>query len=202
MLCRKNHKLFLNLLLVGLFLFNFSKTIAQPIILNPVSVSYFQPKFGINTGILFNHEDFLFDLGLGLEEIGYNFSATLNGSFRPYYKTVLSKESDHLYWQLKERVTQFSIDLEKRFFFLEFENRSKIGVYALLKAGYFYGKYKGLSKKRNNEFTVNPGGGITLQFSKMSRLSIGYLYLNQNPYAHPHTFNLKFSIYTHKNNNQ
>ncbi|WP_417265787.1 hypothetical protein [Brumimicrobium sp.] len=177
------------------------KSYAQPITLNPFGVSYFQPKFGINMGTFFNHQDFLFDFGLGLEELGYDFSVTFNGSFRPYYKTVFFKEADNLFWQVEEKVVQFSIDLEKRFYFLEFANNSKIGLYALLKAGYFFGTYKGLSKNRNQEFGLTPGGGFSWQFSKMSRFSFGYLYFSQNPYAHPHTFNLKLSLYINNEKN-
>ncbi|HLV42434.1 MAG TPA: hypothetical protein VKY37_09155 [Brumimicrobium sp.] len=171
------------------------KAIAQPIPINPFGVSYFQPKFGLNLGTFFNGEDFLFDFGLGLEELGYDFSITFNGSFRPYYKTVYFKESDKMYWQIEEKVVQFSLDLEKRFYFLEFVNSSKLGLYGILKVGYFYGTYKGLSKNRNQNFGITPGGGLSWQFSKMARLSAGYLYFNQNPYADPHTVNLKLSLY-------
>ena len=72
------------------------KSNAQPILTNPFSGSYFQPSFGINAGTLINTEDFLFDFGLGLEEIGYDYSITFNGSFRPYRKTVLFEESNNL----------------------------------------------------------------------------------------------------------
>jgi len=199
---KKNHRLFLSLLFICFFSISPLRTLSQPIGTNPFAVSYFQPKFGLNVGAFFNHQDFLFDFGLGLEELGYDFSVTFNGSFRPYYKTVHFKESDHLFWQVEEKVVQFSIDLEKRFFFLEFANRSKLGLYGILKAGYFFGTYKGLSKNRNQEFGLTPGGGIAWQFSKMSRLSFGYLYFNQNPYAHPHTFNLKLSLYINKDEQQ
>ena len=184
--------------LASLLLINPLKSSAQPILTNPFSVSYFQPNFGINLGTIFNHEDFLFDFGIGLEELGYDFSATFNGSFRPYYKKVVFKEEENLYYQVQEKVLQFSIDLEKRFYFVHFMNSSKIGLYAMMKFGYFYGTYKGLKKNRNNTFAVTPGGGLSWQFSKNSRVNLGYLYLNQNPYAHPHMINLKLSIFINK----
>ena len=174
------------------------KSDGQPILTNPLSGSYFQPHFGINAGTFFNHEDFLFDFGLGLEELGYDFSITFNGSFRPYYKKVLFEEADNLFYQVQERVLQFSIDFEKRFYFIQFMNSSKIGVYAMMKFGYFYGTYKGLKKNRNDTFTITPGAGLSWQFSKISRLNLGYLYFDQNPYANPHTINLKLSLFINK----
>ena len=198
MLLNNFHKTITGLLFVCFLSATPLKSNAQPIPINPFGVSYFQPKFGINMGTFFNHQDLLLDFGVGLEELGYDFSITFNGTFRPYYKTVYFKESDNMYWQIEEKVVQFSIDLEKRFYFFEFENNSKIGLYALLKAGYFYGTYKGLNENRNKDFGITPGGGIAWQFSKLSRLSVGYLYFNQNPYAHPHTINLKLSLYINK----
>ncbi|WP_234369145.1 hypothetical protein [Brumimicrobium mesophilum] len=149
-------------------------------------------------GTIFNHEDFLLDFGLGFEELGYDFSASLNGSFRPYYKTVLLEESDNFYYQLQEKVFQFSIDLEKRFYFIQFMNSSKVGLYAMAKFGYFYGTYKGLSEDRNNGFAITPGAGLSWQFSKISRINLGYLYLNQNPSSNPHMLNIKFSVFINK----
>src|SRR5690554_1546770 len=88
-----------------LILISFSKIAnSQAIFTNPLSTSYFQPKFGINAGMLFNHEDFLFDFGLGLEDLGYDYSVTFNGSFRPYFKKVVFKEADNLYYQVQEKV--------------------------------------------------------------------------------------------------
>ncbi len=195
-------KIVLSFSLVSFLLVNPMKSNAQPILSNPFSVSYFQPAFGINMGTFFNHEDFLFDFGLGLEELGYDFSATFNGSFRPYYKKVVFKESDNLYYQVQEKVLQFSIDLEKRFYFIQFMNSSKIGMYAMMKFGYFYGTYKGLKENRNKSLAINPGAGFSWQFSKVSRINLGYLYFNQNPYAHPHTINLKLSMFINKDEMQ
>ena len=175
------------------------KSNAQPILTNPFSGSYFQPSFGINAGTLINTEDFLFDFGLGLEEIGYDYSITFNGSFRPYRKTVLFEESNNLFYQAQERVLQFSLDLEKRFYFIQFMNSSKVGFYAMMKVGYFYGTYKGLKQNRNNTFIINPGAGLSWQFSEMSRVNLGYLYFNQNPFSAPHMINIKLSLFINNN---
>lgn len=191
-------KLTLAFTFICLLMVNPLKSNAQPILSNPFSASYFQPHFGINMGTIFNHEDFLLDFGLGFEELGYDFSVSLNGSFRPYYKKVLFKQSSNLFYQVQEKVIQFSLDLEKRFYFIQFPNSSKIGLYAMMKFGYFYGTYKGLSDDRNNTFAFNPGAGLSWQFSKVSRLNLGYLYMNQNPYSNPHMINLKLSFFFNK----
>ncbi|PWH81876.1 hypothetical protein [Brumimicrobium oceani] len=191
-------KALLTLLTLCFLLVNSFKSTGQPILTNPLAGSYFQPNFGINLGTFFNHEDFLFDFGLGLEELGYDFSATFNGSFRPYYKKVVFEEDENLFYQVQEKVLQFSIDLEKRFYFIHFMNSSKIGLYAMMKFGYFYGTYKGLKENRNKTLSLTPGAGLSWQFSKISRLNLGYLYFNQNPYADPHTINLKLSMFINK----
>lgn len=190
-----NRKLRFSIVFVFAMVFCISSAKAQAFFTNPFAPSYFQPKFGLNAGTFFNHEDFLFDFGLGLEELGYDFSATINGSFRPYYKKVFFEESDHLYYQVQEKVLQFTLDLEKRFYFLEFKNANKIGLYGILKFGYFFGSYKGLKKARNDSFTFTPGAGLSWQIGKNTRLSLGYLLFNQNPYAHPHTINFKLSLF-------
>ncbi|PKR79971.1 hypothetical protein CW751_12135 [Brumimicrobium salinarum] len=195
MLLKKPFRIIVCVLILTQLIENANHLKAQPIVTNPLSGSYFQPKFGINAATFFNHEDFLLDFGIGLEELGYDFSATFNGSFRPYYKTVFIEQSQNLYWQIEEKVVQFSLDLEKRFYFLEFMNRNKFGLYAHLKVGFFYGTYKGLSENRNQHFGITPSGGLSWQFASNARISAGYLYFNQNPYANPHTFNLKLSLY-------
>lgn len=187
------------IIILCIFSLHAKKANGQAIFVNPFNVSYFQPTFGINMGTIFNHEDFLLDFGLGLEELGYDFSATFNGSFRPYYKTVRFEEGDGIIFQAQERVLQFSIDLEKRFYFTQFLNDTKLGVYGGLKLGYFYGKYKGFKEERNNLYTITPGAGLSWQFSKISRLNLGYLNLHQNPYSTPHTINIKFSMFINNN---
>lgn len=190
-------KTFRFLCLVFVLLYS-TNGISQAFFINPFAGSYFQPKFGINAGTFFNNEDFILDFGLGLEELGYDFSISANGTFRPYYKSVKFQESDHLYYQLNEKVVQFTLDLEKRFYFLQFLNNSKIGLYGILKIGYFYGTYKGLGENRSQQFALNPGGGLSWQFTKNSRLSLGYLYFKQNPFAQPHMIQLRLSLYINK----
>lgn len=195
---KKYKKKLLNFLFFLFLLLYSTGSYSQVFFTNPFGASYFQPKFGINAGTFFNKDDLILDFGLGLEELGYDFSITANGTFRPYYKTVKFKESEHLFYQLNEKVVQFTLDIEKRFYFLQFPNNNKIGLYGLLKVGYFYGMYKGLGENRNQQFALNPGGGLSWQFTKNSRLSLGYLYFKQNPFAIPHTIQLKLNIYFNK----
>lgn len=198
LLIQKYKKNLLAFLCFFFMLLSSSNGFGQAFFINPFAGSYFQPKFGINAGTFFNKDDIILDFGLGLEELGYDFSVTANGTFRPYYKTVKFNEGDHLYYQLNEKVIQFTLDIEKRFYFLQFLNYNKIGLYGLLKVGYFYGVYKGLGKNRSQQFALNPGGGLSWQFTKNSRISLGYLYFKQNPFAEPHMIQFKLSLYFNK----
>lgn len=175
-----------------------SQSFSQPIFTNPFGGSYFQPNFGFSANTMFNLEDFILDFGLGYEEIGYDYTISINGSFRPYFKTGLLEVSDHYYYQVQERVVQFSIDLEKRFYILQFLNDDKFGFYASLKSGFFWGNYKGFSKIKNTQFVANPGAGLSWQFSDICRVSAGYLHFNQNSFAPPGMIQLKFSIWMGK----
>lgn len=150
---------------------------------NPFQFSYFQPHFGINAETYFQGQDILFSFGLGMEETGYDFSASFNVGFRPYLKKVRfqDEQNENLYYQYKERVTLFSIDLEKRFFFLEYtkgDNINRLGLYAKGKFGYLYANYRGLSKSLNQRFLIAPGAGASWEF-KNARISLGYLRLDQ-----------------------
>lgn len=172
---------------------------AQTYFTNPFGGSYFQPKANLHVGSFFTNKDILVDIGVGFDEIGYDFSITLNGSFRPYLKTILFEESDHFYIQARERILQFSLDFEKRFYFLEYgsDSRSgKIGIYGLLKVGYFFGIHKGFSGTQNEAFALNPGGGLSWQMNDVARLSAGYLYYNQKVYEHnqPHNIYISFAF--------
>lgn len=186
------------LLVVSILTVTFT-TKAQTYAVNPFNFEYFQPKFGINLGAYFNHEEFLFDFGLGLEELGSDFSATANVSFRPSYKDTKVKQSDHLYYLYKQKSFFFSLDLEKRFYFLVINGNQKLGIYAMAKAGYYHSKYKGISEGLNDRFMISPGAGVSWQFNKNGRLSLGYLYFNQRSRVEPHTIQLRLSFFFNKN---
>ena len=197
-LIKKFKKKLLAFVCLMFILLNSTNGISQAFFTNPFAGSYFQPKFGINAGTFFNKDDLILDFGLGLEELGYDFSITANGTFRPYFKSVRFKESDNLYYQLNEKVVQFTLDLEKRFYFIQFFNYNKLGLYAGLKIGFFYGTYKGLNENRGQALALNPNAGLSWQFTKNSRISLGYLYFKQNTFAEPHMINFKLSLYINK----
>lgn len=186
-------KLYFKLLLFFLII-SAHTAYAQPFFRNPIGDGYFSPGFGIQMATIFNHEDFLLDFGLGYEDLGYDFSILLSGTFRPYRKKVFYKESEGLFYQMQEQVIQFSLDIEKRFYFLEMRNGHKFGLFAALKSGYFWGRYNGFSTSQNNQFVFNPTGGFSWQFGRLARLSVGYLYYGQNPYANPHMANIKLNL--------
>lgn len=175
------------------------KTTAQAYFANPFQGTFFQPELGVNVGTFFNTEDFLLDMGIGMDELGYDFSTTASFSMRPYRKTVRFKAGNHLYYQAEEKIYQISIDLEKRLYFLHYgvgKKSGKIGLYFKGKFGYFWGEYDGFDKSRNQTFAIDPGAGLSWQFNHVARISLGYLYYPQNPYVQPHTIEIKFNFFT------
>lgn len=178
------------------------KLLAQPIAINPVASSYLQPKFGANLGTLFNHQDLLLDFGLGYEELGYDFSITLNGAFRPFYNRGRVEIGDQLYYQVRHKAVQFSIDLEKRFYFLQFLNYNKLGIYLGLKSAFAWDNYKGFSLIQNDGFAFLPNAGLSWQFSKISRLSVGYLYRYNSVFSNPNMINIKLSLYVNSDDDE
>lgn len=192
-------------LLVLIFLIPFSGS-AQIYTRNPLQTSYFQPHFGFNAETYFHGKDVLFSFGLGLEETGYDFSASFNVGFRPYLKKVrIQDENDeNLFYQYRERILLFSIDLEKRFYFLEYakgDNINKIGVYTLGKFGYFHANYRGLSQSLNQRFLIAPGAGFSWEF-KNARISLGYLRLDQGNELSPNMINFRLNFFFNKNNQE
>lgn len=198
-------KLIIGILLCIALLGKTNTAVAQVYFVNPLRGTYFQPNLGIKLGTFFNQKDFLLDFGVGLDELGYDFSATASFSFRPYIKTVRYPVADHLYYQTEEKLYQISIDLEKRFYFLSYGKsipQGKIGIYVLGKFAYFWGKYSGFNEARNKTFIINPGAGLSWQLPKVLRISLGYLYFPQNPFVKPHMLQLKFNLFIGNNSTE
>ncbi len=176
---------------------------AQVYTSNPFQVSYFQPHFGINTEMYFSGQDVLFSFGLGMEETGYDFGASFNIGFRPYLKKVRIQDesNENLFYQYRERILLFSIDLEKRFYFLEYssgDNINRIGIYTMGKFGYFHANYRGLSESLNQRFMIAPGIGASWEFHN-ARVSLGYLRLDQGNDLSPNMIDIKFNFFFNKN---
>jgi hypothetical protein len=178
-------KLKYSIIITALLTFFFSNNAnAQLIPRNPLSTSVFSPHFGITAESYFNANDFLLSFGMGLEETGYDFSASFNVGFRPYLKKIRIQDEniENLYYQYRERVTLFSIDLEKRFFFLDYfskvDKHHRFGLYAKAKFGFLYVNYRGLSNSGQNRFLIAPGTGLSWEMKNV-RISAGYLQFDQ-----------------------
>ncbi|MBW7866847.1 MAG: hypothetical protein H3C31_00820 [Brumimicrobium sp.] len=185
-----------------LLIFPIQQGKAQAFLTNPFGASYWQPKFGFSGATFFHNKDFILDFGVGYDELGYDFTVTFNGAFRPYQKTILFEESDKLFIQTKEKVYQFSIDLEKRFNFLEFGDGNKLGLYALGKFSFFWGRYRGFYNSHNQKFIIHPSGGFQAEFKKAFRIYAGYLYFNTIPSASPHMAVIKLNFAIGKNRDE
>lgn len=185
------HKL--KLTLVVLVICFCQKSTAQLYPVGPFDRSYFNPGFGINAGMIFNLNDFFFDFGLGFEDTGFDYSASLNIAFRPFDKKVIFEEDENLFYQYHEGMIIPSIDLEKRFFFLGLKDHDRLGIYLGGKFGYLFGRYRGLSKSLTREGIIAPNAGFVYE-SKVIRLSLGYLHLDIPSYEQNNKIQFKLSL--------
>jgi hypothetical protein len=165
---------------------------------SPFAASYFDPHFGIQAESYFNLDDFYFSFGLGLEDTGYDYSASLNVGFRPYFKKVLIEKEENIFGQYHEKTFLISIDLEKRFYFLEYGGENRIGLYAGGKFGYFFGNYRGVSENFTKKFLIAPGAGLSWEF-KNARINLGYLLLDGSEELTPHMIQFKLNLFFNKN---
>ncbi len=171
---------------------------------SPFKMSYFQPNVGLNIEPYFNGQDIIMSFGVGLEEKGYDFSSTFNVGFRPYLKKVRIQEEENLFYQYRERVLLFSLDIEKQLYFLEYakgDYNNHIGLYAKAKLGYMHANYRGLSESLKNGFTVAPGAGLAWDM-KNARLSAGYLLFDQQNNIPNGMIDIMLTIYLNNKNDE
>ncbi|MDX1653425.1 MAG: hypothetical protein R3277_13085 [Brumimicrobium sp.] len=164
---------------------------------NPIANGYFEPHFGIRAESYFSAEDIFVSFGMGMDDLGWDYSASLNFGFRPYFKKVLIKEAEALYYQFREKLYFLSIDLEKRFFFLEYEGEKKLGIYTQGKFGYLFGDYRGYSGGVNSRFLISPSAGAVWQ-AKNVRIGLGYLHLETSDQSSPNHIELKLNFFLNK----
>lgn len=166
--------------------------------ISPFSANYFDPHVGFQFESYFNLDDFHLSFGAGLEDTGFDYSASFNVGFRPYFKQVLMKREENLFYQYHEKTFLISIDLEKRFYFLEYKGENRIGLYTGAKFGYFFGNYRGVSKSFINKFLIVPELGVSWEF-KNARLNLGYLLLNGSEKLSPNMIQFKLNLFFNKN---
>ena len=168
--------------------------------ISPFASNYFDPHFGIQAESYFNLNDFYVSFGVGLEDTGFDYTASFNVGFRPYFKKVLIEKEENLYYQYHEKTFLISIDLEKRFYFLEYNGQNRIGIYTGGKFGYFFGNYRGVSENFTKKFLIAPGAGLSWEF-KNARMNLGYLLLNGSEELAPHMIQFKLNLFFNKNDN-
>ncbi|MEX1190454.1 MAG: hypothetical protein WED10_03470 [Brumimicrobium sp.] len=190
---------YLTLLLFVVFTFYSKNSNAQGVYpISPFAANYFDPHFGIQAETYFNLDDIYFSFGLGLEDTGYDYGASLNLGFRPYFRKVLIEESENLFYQYHEKLFFLSIDLDKRFYFLEYGGDNRLGIYLAGKFGYLFGNYRGISKSLTDKFQISPGAGFAWEF-KNARLNLGYLNFQTSEDLSPHMIQIKLNLFFNKN---
>lgn len=194
---------FRNFLIALVLILSISKSASTQGIypISPFASNYFDPHFGIQAESYFNLDDFYFSFGAGLEDTGYDYTASFNVGFRPYFKKVLIEKEENLFYQYHEKTFLISIDLEKRFYFLEYKGENRIGLYAGARFGYFFGNYRGVSENFTKRFLIAPGAGASWEF-KNARLNLGYLLLNGSEELSPNMIQLKLNFFFNQRNDE
>lgn len=179
-----------HLLILLLILFGSIQSLqSQMYFHSPFEQGYFSPHFSFSGETYFNANDMLLDIGVGLDDRGWDYSAMLNVGFRPFIKKIRVQEDNQLF-QYRERVYFISLDLEKRFQFFNFGDRREAGLYVSSKIGYFFGNYRGVSEYPNNRWMIVPATGLSVQL-KHAILSLGYMNFNNKSNATNHMVQLK-----------
>lgn len=167
---------------------------------NPLESMGAQPHLSISGEVYANTKDVLLDFGIGIDDVGYDYTARLNFAFRPYTKTVLTEIEEKEWRQYFERLYIISLDLEKRFNFILFGDNNRFGPYLASKFGYFLSDYRGMSKHPNQGFKIIPAAGLGIQFDH-STFSLGYLFLNNGTDDLNGMLQFKYAFTFYKTNN-
>lgn len=184
----------ISLIFAVVFCFSTTQINAQSFFIrNPLQSMGASPKFSISAESYFNSKDVYFDFGIGVDDIGYDYSARLNFGFRPYTKTVISEIAEKEFMQYWERSYIISLDLEKRFNFMVFGDDNRFGPYVASKVGFFLADYRGVSKHPSSGFKLIPSTGLNLKINHSS-FSVGYLFLNNGSDELHHMLQLKYAF--------
>lgn len=159
---------------------------------SPFEKGYFSPHFSISGETYFNGNDILLDLGIGLDDRGWDYSAMFNVGFRPFIKKIRVEENNQLF-QYREKVYFISLDLEKRFHFFNIGDRREVGAYVSSKFGYFFGNYRGVSTYPNDRWMMVPATGLSVQL-KHTIISLGYMNFNNKSNESNHMIQLKAAL--------
>ncbi len=114
---------------------------------------------------LWNADDFLTGLSLGLADSKYNLDLYAGYWFRPFATRVLEQENTAVYYQFRERRAAFSIGADKKFLLIRTGISDKWGILAGVRESFTYGSYRGTADKPGGKFLVVPRAGLYWQNS-------------------------------------
>lgn len=143
-----------------------------------------------------NFNDYLLGLETTFHQFAYNTELTLGWQNRPFRKKILLKESDHLYYQYREYISEFYLNAHKNFALTK-KGYKEGGLYAGAGGAMYLYNYKG-SQLKGNEFKALPQAGF-YWYGRSAGLKVGYEYA---PFSYknnlPHRINLSLRVFINK----
>lgn len=152
---------------------------AQTYTINPFQGGYFDPHPSIGGNFILNTDDFLMSVQGGLSDTGYDYYVGLEFGTRPGRKQILVEDNEinNLYYQYHENINFFGVNLEKKFYFLGFKEKQKVGLYAGMRSGFMWGNYRGVSDYGKNRWYISPDLGALYTYNNTS-FKLGYTILD------------------------
>ena len=174
----------------------------QTYTLNPFQGGYFDPHPAVGGNLILNTEEFLFSFMAGMNDAGYDYYVGLEFGTRAVRRQIEVKDKDisNLYYQYHENINFFSLDLEKRFYFLGFQDKNKVGLYTGLRTGYLWGNYRGFSNYDNSKWFFSPDLGGVVTFRNTS-VKLGYTLLDIPSVENNNYLNIEVSYVFNRHKN-
>lgn len=129
-------------------------------------------RFSIGTETNFNGKDFLVGFDAGITDEKNLWSSKLKLNFRPFYKKVMLQESEHLFYQYREKRFFLALELNK-YITPIIINKTALGIYIQGDGGYYFGSYRGTSESPLDYWVIAPGSGLVANFSNTLLISLG-----------------------------
>jgi len=130
---------------------------------------------------------------IGIHEVRTNLNLFSGIVSRPFKKNILFQENENLFYQLKEKRTNFYVGINKNFNIAKISQTNNLGLSLGIKGLYSFGDYAGVYKIIDTNFLYAPFVGCFVK-GKYFGAGINYEYLKLNTSQSPHRINLNCSI--------
>lgn len=142
----------------------------------------------------FNFTDYTLGGDVGIRDSKFNISFNIGVVTRPFKKRTLHKQSEDLYFQLREKRSVVYAGIEKCFFFSPYQKRTW-GVFAGVKQTYSFGRYIGSNKTIEKKWFTVPQIGVIWSTQNFS-IKTNYEYIDWHIHKiSPHRINVSFMLH-------